>query len=117
MFIILDLNNRNSFDNLNDCWFPFLKNDCQFCNPVYILGNYKEDSSPPLTGNEEINEMIKFAQMMFNVNYLEIGDKNKETLCQKIDEIIKEVQKDQMKTHKSDCNKGGSLRVDRCQIY
>ncbi len=110
------MNNRNSFDNLNDYWLNFLRDDCCYSNDIYILGNYSTYSSAPLTQVEEINEMIKFSQI--NANYIEIGNKSKNELNHLIDELILQTIENEKKSSKTggDC-KGGSMKIDKCILY
>jgi len=115
ILIMFDLNNRNSFDNLNDCWLYFLKNHCYYENDIYILGNYIDKSSAPLTSSEEINEMIKFLEIPI-ANYIEVGNKTNEELNKLIDELVFHTYIDDLKNVKEDC-KGGSFKVDKCIVY
>jgi hypothetical protein len=113
---MFDLNNRNSFDNLNDCWLNFLKNDCYYSNDVYILGNYLDKSSAPITSTEEINEMVKFSEIPKS-NYIEVGNKTINELNILIDELVFHTYKDELKNAKEEDCKGGSFKVEKCIIY
>ena len=115
MLIMFDLNNRNSFDNLNDCWLNFLKSDCYYSNDIYILGNYLNKSSAPLTCPEEVIEMIKFSEI--NANYIEVGNKTSDELNILIDELIFQTYKDELMNAKAEDCKGGSFKVNKCGIY
>jgi hypothetical protein len=115
IFIVFDLNNRNSFDNLNDYWLSFI-NESGFCEDLYILGNYFKTESAPLTQSEEIKEMIKFSRV--NASYIEIGDKTNEEVILMIDDIILSNYENEIKKSKNgdDC-KAGSFKFDKCVIY
>lgn len=115
IIIVLDLNNRNSFDNLADYWFNFLCKDCEYESGIYILGNYFNSSSP-LTTSEEVNEMLKISRL--NTNFVEIGDKNQFESVSLLDNLIFNVHLEELKNNKKcDGNKGHSLKVDKCCIY
>ncbi len=114
VLIVLDLNNRNSFDSLNDYWLEYLKNDCYFTNEVYVLGNYF-NASTPLTSGEEVNEMLKLAKI--TTTYFEIGNKSKDESVSLVDDFIYDTHLEEIKNAKIDCNKGGSFKVDKCCIY
>jgi GTPase SAR1 family protein len=115
ILLTFDLNNRNSFDSLNEYWFNFIRNDCAYQNIIYILGNYTNISSAPLTSKDEIEEMIKISQV--NASYIEIGNKTKDELNVLIDELIVHTYKDDLKSGKVEDCKGGSFKVDKCIIF
>lgn len=125
VLVMFDLNNRNSFDSLSDCWLSFLRDDCFYQNEIYILGNYETRNSAPLTQTDEINEMIKFSSLAgnevgnsLNVNYIEVGNKTKNEMNLLIDELIFNTYEDELKNEKADDgDKGHSFKVEKCVIY
>jgi GTPase SAR1 family protein len=116
VLIVIDLNNRNSFENLSDYWLGFLKNDCYYENDIYVLGNYLNVANTPLTSGEEVNEMLKLSQI--DTTYIEIGKNTQEESVGLLDKLIHDTHLGEIKRSKTnDCNKGGSLKVDKCFIY
>merc|ERR1711976_208675 len=108
IFLMFDLNNRNSFDNLSDYWLNFLRDDVIYENNIYILGNYNNSSQTPLTQNEEITAMIKFSHV--KANYIETGNKSPEELSIMMDELVQETYENDKKSNKSCGDKGGSMK-------
>jgi hypothetical protein len=112
VIIIIDLNNRSSFDNLNEYWLRFLRDDCYYLNPVFIFGNYFDETSTALTSNEEITDMIDKSGI--TAKYIEIGHKSKDEINVVIDQLI-ENSEEHMKNLKSSKSKGDSFR--NCLLY
>lgn len=84
-------------------------------NDIYILGNYQNSNSPPLTQMDEIDQMIKFSQI--NANYLEIGHKSKDEVNIIIDDLILQTFENDKKNKKANTCKMDSLKVDKCVIF
>ncbi len=100
--MLFDLNNRNSFDNLNEYWLKFLRDDCYCENVIYVLGNYFDKTCPPLTQLCEITDMITKSET--RANYIEIGNLSKKEMKDLIDELIKQSYNDEIKNMKvNDC--------------
>jgi hypothetical protein len=116
VLIVIDLNNRNSFDNLSDYWLDFLKNECYYENDVYVLGNFLNIANTPLTTGDEVNEMLKLSQI--NTTYIETGKNSQEESVRLLDKLIYDTHLEEIKRSKAgDGNKGGSLKVDKCFIF
>jgi hypothetical protein len=116
VILIFDLNNRNTFDNLNDYWLRFLRYDCDFQNEICVFGNYSKNTGPPLTQKDEILEMIKISNLE-NVNYKEIGNKGIEQLNVFLDDLMFQTYENDKKYSKTGRCKGDSLKVDKCNLY
>jgi hypothetical protein len=110
---MFDLNNRNSFDNLNDYWLTFIRDDCAFSGDIYILGNYTEDSNSVLTQKEEINDMIDKSGI--SAKYIEYGNKSKEEIVKMLDDLVIYLQDKEEKSSKTDKNKAESFK--NCAIF
>lgn len=116
IFLFMDMNNRECFDNLNDYWLKFIRDDCSYESKVVIMGNYAKvkRKNSLLTSNEEINDMMTKSQIP-NCTFIEIGCLDKEELVNLFDKLIEEIYTFDTQNSKSGDCKGESLK--NCLIF
>ena len=114
--IMFDMNNRESFDNLNEEWLGYLRT-AYYTNQIFILGNYADagNRSSLLTTNDEIKDMVGKSQT--GGKYLEIGNKANNEIAEEMDGIIYRIYEDEAKKNKCSGSRAESFKIDRCNIF
>lgn len=96
VFIIFDLTNRDTFNNLLNKWLIWLRDVLKYQGQVFILGNIKNKEKKFLcTDEEEIQELINVSEVP--AQYFEIGNLSDEKKNDRVDQLILEAEKEKEK--------------------
>jgi GTPase SAR1 family protein len=130
VFLVFDLNNRESFGNLGPFWLNYLKNDCSFQNELCILGNYNFNNEETDDRRELVNSScdlltssveIQYVINMFwkGADYLNIGNLATDELIEELDKRILKARENSKNPQKEKCKEDGSwLKMkEACYIF
>ena len=113
VFIIFNMNDRDSFDNLFNKWIIFLRENIHYDRLIIILGNYYNINLKNkflITDEDEMKKLSEISEVKFI--FYEIGNKTKEEKIELIDNLIKEAEEYEIKEGISD-----KKRNEKCQIF
>ena len=112
IFLIFDILNRSSYEDIVEIWKDYLMDKVNYTNKLFLLGNYyKEDEH--MTEKKEIEELIESIKQEknFTIDYFEIGNLSDEKLMEFLDDKILKANNEKKKTkqnHKDD-NSGSCM--------
>jgi hypothetical protein len=113
VFIIFNMNDRDSFDNLFNKWIIFLRENIHYDRLIIILGNYYNINLKNkflITDEDEMKKLSEISEVKFI--FYEIGNKTKDEKIELIDNLIKEAEEYEIKEGISD-----KKRNEKCQIF
>lgn len=91
VFILFDMSDRSSFDNLLDKWLIWLRDACKYEGKIVIFGEFEKSNNENefflSTSDDEVDEVIKCAELKQTL-FLRIGDMSFEDRIAKIDDVI-----------------------------
>lgn len=89
IFIIFDLTNRTSFNNLLEKWIIGIRDSTDYRRNIYILGNIVNHNEVLITDEEEINDLIEISEIK-NTKYINIEQLSNKKVVTSIDKMILE---------------------------
>jgi GTPase SAR1 family protein len=93
VFIIFNMAERDSFDNLVNKWLIFLRENIHYDRLIILLGNYYNLNSYNkflITDEDELKKLSEIIEV--NFIFYEIGNKTKDEKIELIENLIKEAE-------------------------
>ena len=107
IFLLFNMASRESFSNLFNNWFIWLRDECRYEGIIYVMGNYFGSDPLLFTSAEELTEAINISQI--NANFYELGNKSLEDKLTLIDGLVQEAEISEINKRRHLMNhKGGS---------
>jgi hypothetical protein len=107
IFLLFNMASRESFSNLFNNWFIWLRDECRYEGIIYVMGNYFGNDPLLFTSAEELTEAINISQI--NANFYELGNKSLEDKLTLIDGLVQEAEIGEINKRRHLINnKGGS---------
>jgi ABC-type dipeptide/oligopeptide/nickel transport system ATPase component len=107
IFLLFNMASRESFSNLFNNWFIWLRDECRYEGIIYVMGNYFGSDPLLFTSAEELTEAINISQI--NANFYELGNKSLEDKLTLIDGLVQEAEISEINKRRYLINnKGGS---------
>lgn len=107
IFLLFNMASRESFSNLFNNWFIWLRDECRYEGIIYVMGNYFGSDPLLFTSAEELTEAINISQI--NANFYELGNKSLEDKLTLIDGLVQEAEIGEINKRRHLINnKGGS---------
>lgn len=117
-FILFDMAERISFDNLLDKWLIWLRDSCKYEGGIFIFGDYQtEDNNQEIflaTSDDEVQEVINCAEL--KATFQKIGNLDENQRRQSIDEALKKLVQSPVEAKNANDNQGGSMK-NNCIIF
>lgn len=120
VFILFDMSDRSSFDNILDKWLIWIRDSCGCKENIFLFGDYKQCEKNKgnlflVTSEDEIQEVIDCAEI--NGNFCKIGGVDDNIKRQKIDDQIIIAAKTIGKKQEIPEDEGGSFKKDTCNVF
>ena len=111
IFLLFNMASRESFSNLFNNWFIWLRDECRYEGIIYVMGNYFGSDPLLFTSAEELTEAINISQI--NANFYELGNKSLEDKLTLIDGLVQEAEISEINRRRNMMShKGGSGECD-----
>ena len=114
VFLMFDMASRDSFSNLFNNWFVWLRDKCRYDGLINVMGNYFSSNAYLFTNDEELTEAINISQI--NATFHEIGNKSLEEKISLVDDLIQDAELNELNRRTSALNNRAASGKD-CLMF